>query len=157
MNKLPTGRCCALLALLLLAGCERRPREPRVEDAWVRLPAVKGQPGAAYFRLEGNVEGTRLTGISSPLVRRIELHESVEKNGVTRMVKRKDVEFPSRGALVFEPGGRHAMLFGVSNAVKAGAPVPLTFSFNTAPPATVDAEVREPGGESDDGHGDHEH
>jgi hypothetical protein len=133
--------------LLLGTGCERERREPAVKDAWVRLPAVAGEAGAAYFRLEGNIEGTRLMGVSSPLVRRIELHESVEKNGVTRMEKRKDVEFPSRGALEFEPGGRHAMLFGISKAVRARGTVPLTFSFNTAPPVTVDAEVRTASGD----------
>ena len=140
----------ALAAALLAGGCTERPSEPKVEDAWVRLPAVKGQPGAAYFRLEGNIEGTRLTGISSPLVRRIELHENVEKNGVSRMEKRKDIEFPSRGALKFEPGGRHAMLIGVNPVVKPGSTLPLTFSFNTSAPVTVDAQVRAAGD-------DHEH
>ena len=62
------------------------------------------------------------------------------------MKRRKEVEFPSRGELVFEPGGRHAMLFGLSPKVKAGDRIPLTFSFNVAPPVTVDAEVRGAGG-----------
>ena len=139
-------------ALVLLGGCQGKQREPKVENAWVRMPAAKGQPGAAYFRLEGNIEGTRLTSITSPLVRRIELHESVEKNGVTRMEKRKEVDFPSRGALEFEPGGRHAMLFGIHKSVKPGGTVSLTFSFNTAAPVTVDAEVRDASGEAHKGH-----
>ncbi|HEX8584751.1 MAG TPA: copper chaperone PCu(A)C [Allosphingosinicella sp.] len=141
--------------LLLLGGCGSRPRDPTVKEAWVRLPAAKGQPGAAYFRLEGNVEGTRLTGITSPLVRRIELHESVEKNGVTRMEKRKEIDFPYRGALVFEPGGRHAMLFTINKSVKPGSTLPLTFSFNTAAPVTVNAEVRDAAGEKHEMHGMH--
>jgi hypothetical protein len=132
---------------LLLGGCQGRSREPKVEKPWIRLPATGGQPGAAYFRLEGNIEGTRLTGITSPLIRKIELHETVEKNGVTRMAMRKEIDFPSRGALVFEPGGRHAMLIGINKSVKAGGTVPLTFSFNTAPPVTLDAEVRSLSGE----------
>jgi hypothetical protein len=98
----------------------------------------------------------RLTGITSPLIRRIELHESVEKNGITRMEKRKDVEFPYRGALTFEPGGRHAMLFNIHKTVKPGRKVPLTFSFNTAAPVTVEAEVRDAAGEpAAEGHAGH--
>ena len=145
-------RAAAAAAILLLAACQQRQREPKVEDAWVRLPATKGQPGAAYFRLEGNIEGTRLTSITSPLVRRIELHETVEKNGVTRMEKRKDIEFPYRGTLEFKPGGRHAMLFGIHKSVVPGRRVPLIFSFNTAPPVTVEAEVRNATGEKHEGH-----
>jgi copper(I)-binding protein len=139
-------------AIFLLSGCQGKQREPKVEEAWVRMPAIKGEPGAAYFRLEGNIEGTRLTSVTSPLIRRIELHETVEKNGVTRMEKRKEIDFPYRGALEFEPGGRHAMLFGINKAVKPGGTVPLTFSFNTAPPVTVDAEVRDASGEKHEGH-----
>jgi copper(I)-binding protein len=139
-------------AIFLLSGCQGKRREPKVEEAWVRMPAIKGEPGAAYFRLEGNIEGTRLTSVTSPLIRRIELHETVEKNGVTRMEKRKEIDFPYRGALEFEPGGRHAMLFGINKAVKPGGTVPLTFSFNTAPPVTVDAEVRDASGEKHEGH-----
>jgi copper(I)-binding protein len=152
MHKRHTLRAAAAAALLLLSACGGRPREPKVEEAWVRMPATSGQPGAAYFRLEGNIEGTRLTGITSPLIRRVELHETVEKNGVTRMEKRRDVEFPYRGALEFKPGGRHAMLFGLNKSVKPGGTVPLTFSFNTAAPVTVDAEVRDASGETHAGH-----
>jgi copper(I)-binding protein len=155
MKKMRKGHSLAAAAAvltLLLGACQGRPREPKVEEVWVRLPAVKGEQGAAYFRLEGNIEGTRLTSVTSPLIRRIELHETVVKNGVTRMEKRKEIDFPYRGALEFKPGGRHAMLFGINKAVKPGGIVPLTFSFNTAPPVTVDAEVRDASGEKHEGH-----
>jgi copper(I)-binding protein len=133
-------------AALLAAGCHRPPPDGtvRVSDAWVRLPAAKSRPGGAYFRLEAGSEGTRLLGVSSPAVRWIELHETSMSGGMAKMKPRREVEFPSRGALVFEPGGRHAMLFGISARVKAGDRIPLTFSFNVAPPVTVEAEVRGP-------------
>jgi copper(I)-binding protein len=155
MKTMPRSHSVAAAALalsLLLGACGNRQREPKVEDVWVRLPALKGEEGAAYFRLEGNIEGTRLTSVTSPLIRRIELHETVVKNGVTKMEKRKEIDFPYRGALEFKPGGRHAMLFGINKAVKPGGTVPLTFSFNTAPPVTVDAEVRDASGEKHEGH-----
>ena len=152
MRKRHSLRGALAATLLLLGGCGGKQREPKVENAWVRMPAVKGEPGAAYFRLEGNIEGTRLTSVTSPLIGWIELHETVEKNGVAKMEKRKEIDFPYRGALEFKPGGRHAMLFGINEAVKPGGTVPLTFSFNTAPPVTVDAEVRDASGEKHEGH-----
>jgi copper(I)-binding protein len=134
----------AVLACLLLGSCNREGDRGgvRVEDAWIRLPASAGQPGSAYFTLSSSEEGTRLAGVTSPLVRWVEMHESRTKGGVSRMVRTREVEFPSRGKLAFEPGGRHAMLFGIDKSVKPGGKVPLTFAFNTAPPVTVDAEVR---------------
>ena len=140
----------ALAGAALLAGCDRPPPDGSVvvNDAWVRLPAVKGRPGGAYFRMEAGSEGTRLLGVSSSGVSRIELHETTTVGGRTKMEKRKEVEFPSRGELIFEPGGHHAMLFGIDKRVKAGDKIPLTFSFNVAPPITVEAEVRSAGGEA---------
>ena len=133
----------------LVAGCDRPPADGtvRVSQAWVRLPAAKSRPGGAYFRMEAGSEGTRLLGVSSPAARWIELHETEMKGEIARMKHRKDVEFPSRGELVFEPGGRHAMLFGINPNVKPGDRITLTFSFNVAPPVTVEAEVRGPADE----------
>ena len=133
----------ALAGTSVLAGCHRPPADGtvRVSDVWVRLPAVKSRPGGAYFRMEAGSEGTRLLGVSSPSVRWIELHETATAGGRTKMKQHKEIEFPSRGELVFEPGGRHAMLFGISPKVKPGDRIALTFSFNVAPPITVEAQV----------------
>ncbi|HYG48206.1 MAG TPA: copper chaperone PCu(A)C [Allosphingosinicella sp.] len=144
MKKMLERHVFALLAgTLMLAGCDRPPPDGtvRVSDVWVRLPAVKTRPGGAFFRMEAGSEGTRLVGVSSPSVRWIELHETEMKGGTAKMKQRKDIEFPSRGELVFEPGGRHAMLFGINARVKPGDRIPLTFSFNVAPPITVEAPV----------------
>jgi copper(I)-binding protein len=144
----------ALAAAAALTGCHRPPPDGtvRVGSAWVRLPAAKSRPGSAYFRLEAGSEGTRLVGVSSPAARGVELHETEMSGTTVKMRERKDVEFPSRGELVFEPGGRHAMLFGVNPRLKPGDKVPLTFSFNVAPPVTVEAEVRGPADEGPHAH-----
>ena len=144
----------AMAAASLLTACDRPPPDGtvRVSDAWVRLPAAKNRPGGAYFRMEAGSEGTRLIGLSSPSARWIELHETRMAGATAKMKRRKEVEFPSRGELVFEPGGRHAMLFGLSPKVKAGDTIPLTFSFNVATPVTVEAKVVGP---ADTPHADH--
>jgi hypothetical protein len=150
MRKALESPVFALLAgAMLLAGCHRPPADGTVSvrDVWVRLPAARSRPGSAYFRMEAGSEGTRLLGVSSPAVRWIELHETTMSGSTAKMKQRKEVEFPSRGELVFEPGGRHAMLFGLNRQVKAGDKIPLTFSFNVAPPITVEADVRGPADE----------
>ena len=151
MKKMLKSHVFAVLAgAMLLAGCDRPPPDGTVmvSDAWIRLPAAKSRPGGAFFRMEAGSEGTRLVGVSSPAVRWIELHETEMKGSIAKMKRRKEVEFPSRGELVFEAGGRHAMLFGISPRLKPGDSIPLTFSFNVAPPVTVEAEVRGPADES---------
>lgn len=135
-----------VFASLTLAGCNRAPAEPRVTvaDAVVTLPAVPGRPGAAYFTLRTNRSPTTLVSVTSPLAQRIELHQSSEK-GMSKITSPEDLSFSGNGRLEFEPGGKHAMLFGIDNSVKVGDRVPLTFTFDPVPAVTVEAEVRAPG------------
>jgi copper(I)-binding protein len=131
------------ISVLGLAGCDNRPTAPqvKVEDAWVQLPAVPGRPGAAYFTLTTNNDPTRLVSVSSPRVERVELHGTMMEGSMAQMRPLESTNFEDR-KLVFAPGGKHAMLFGIDPSVKAGDKVALTFTFQPAPPVTVEAEVR---------------
>jgi copper(I)-binding protein len=141
-----------LLICASLAACNTRPEEPRVkvEGAVVHLPAVKGRPGAAYFTLRTNNDPTKLVSVASPNIERVELHDSVTTNGVSRMQRVEALSFGK--ALELEPGGRHAMLFGLDVKLKPGATIPLTFTFEPAPPVSVEAKVVGPGGGSHAAH-----
>jgi copper(I)-binding protein len=144
-----------ILAMLLLAtACGRAPEPPSVavERAVVTLPAVPGRPGAAYFMLRTNHDPTRLVGMDSPRVGRIELHETMEHQGMVRMAPIAEAVFSPGDPLHFAPGGGHAMLFDMDPALRVGDRIPLTFRFDPAPPVTVEAEVRGPGDAGHDGH-----
>lgn len=142
-----------LAALLALPACDRAPAEPRVtvEDAVVVLPVLPGRPGAAYFMLRTNNDPTRLTGVVSPRIGRIELHETVTERSVARMRPLSNPTFGPDEPLAFAAGGRHAMLFDIDPAARPGGTIPLTFSFQPAPPVTVEAEVRA-AGQADESH-----
>jgi copper(I)-binding protein len=134
------------MAILLgVAACGPSADSPAVEidDAFVTLPAVPGRPGAAYFSLQANRQNVVLTGISSPQAGRIELHETINAGGVSRMTPIREIVLAD--AVRFAPGGKHAMLFDISPAVAVGGRVQLVFAFRGAPPVTIDAAVRAPG------------
>jgi periplasmic copper chaperone A len=142
----------ATAVFVALGACDKPPAEPRVtvEAAVVTLPAIKGRPGAAYFTLHANTRSTRLIGVASPRIERIELHESRTEGGISRMAPLDRPMFEGR-RMEFKPGGRHAMLFGIDPTVAAGGKIPLTFSFEGAPPVTALAQVRA-AGDGDGGH-----
>jgi copper(I)-binding protein len=146
----------AFAAACLLSGCDRPPEkaEVKVEQAWVRLPAAAGLPGAAYFTLRSNSSPMALTSVSSPQVERIELHDSQMDGGVMRMRPIATAEIPDAGAMEFKPGGKHAMLFGIDPAVKPGGKISLTFRFNPAGQVVTDADVVGPGATAP-GHASH--
>ena len=156
INVRPFATAAAIASVCLLWGCERPPETVKVtvEQAWVRLPAAAGVPGAAYFTLRSNSTPMTLTSVSSPQVARIELHDSRMDRGVMRMRPIATTEFPETGEMEFKPGAKHAMLFGIDPAVKPGGKISLTFSFNPAGQVVADADVVGPGGTAP-GHAGH--
>lgn len=131
----------ALFGLSLMAvGCHRADRDPTVTRAWVRLPAVPGQPGAAYFTVGGGRTATRLVRIESALVGHIEMHETMGGMAAASMMPRAAIDVPAGGTLTFAPGGRHAMLFAIDGVIKPGTAIPLRFGF--ADGKTAEAEAK---------------
>ena len=123
----------ALSASLVLSGCQPagQPAGPQVEvvDAWARLPAVAGRPGAAYFTVRNNGPDALLTSVQSPRAERIELHDSQMHDGMMHMMPLIELPLPQKESVEFRPGGRHAMLFGLDPQLKPGGVLPLTFSM----------------------------
>ncbi|HEX8644774.1 MAG TPA: copper chaperone PCu(A)C [Allosphingosinicella sp.] len=134
-------RLLAALALAAAACGQSGGGAARVtaERVVVTLPAAAGRPGAAYFRLDTNRDDTRLVQVSSPSARRIELHEAGMRPAAS-------FAFSPGEPLHFQPGGRHAMLFDLDPALRPGARIALTFTFEGgAPPVNAEAEVRAAG------------
>ncbi len=133
-------------AIAAIPGCSQQKAVRSVEHAEVRLPAVKGNPGAAYFTLKAGAADERLAQVTSPQVIRIELHDSAMQGGMMTMSKMESgVAIPAGGSVAFEPGGRHAMLFDINPAVKAGGTLKLIFSYADGSKIETDAAVKAAG------------
>ena len=122
----------------MLSGCNTQD-DIYVTDAWVRLPAVKGRPAAAYFTLHGHSKDSALVNVMSQVAIRSEMHETMAKGSMTSMAPVARVPLPADSTVAFAPGGRHVMLFHVNPAIKAGSVVPLRLTFTGFPRIDVDA------------------
>ena len=119
-----------LLPITALSACSNKASVRGVEDAQVRLPAVSGNPGAAYFTLTGGAADDTMTEVSSPQAIRAEMHESKMDGGVMKMRPiAGGVPVPAGETVRFAPGGKHVMLFDINPAVKAGGKMTLVFSY----------------------------
>ena len=82
-----------------------------VTDAMVRLPAVPGTPGAAYFTVsQGSGAPRKIAAIHVEGAERAEMHETVDKNGISSMQQVKDVPIVGFSAIVYTVGIKSAML-----------------------------------------------
>jgi copper(I)-binding protein len=131
----------AIIAVASLSACAPK-GELKADGAWVRLPAVSGQPGAAYFTVQGGATQDTLLAVSTPAALKAELHESMKgDHGMMSMAPLKDVAVPAGGKLEFAPAGRHVMLFSIGPAVKAGQKIPLSLAFASGKTLQLEAKV----------------
>ena len=128
---------------LMLAACEGTPKEITADGAWVRLPAVKRQPAAAYVTIHGGPVDETLISVSCDVAIRSEMHETMRSGNMADMKQLATVPVPARATVAFAPGGRHIMLFDLNPALTpASKHVPkLTLTFADGKRVVVPATV----------------
>lgn len=98
--------------------------------ASVRASANPDAPWAAYFTVRAGARERVIIGASVDGADRVELHESRVVDGMVTMAPLTRVVVPAGGEVVFRPGGRHAMLFGVTPAARAAGRMTVTLRFD---------------------------
>lgn len=118
-----------------------------VTDAMVRLPAVPGTPGAAYFTVsQGSGAPRKIASVYVEGAERAEMHETATTNGISSMQQVKDVPIEAGKSVEFKPGGRHVMLFEVADTLKPGTTTELTITLDNGDKVSVPAKVETLGG-----------
>ena len=145
------------IVLAALVGGPVRADTPEmvVTAPWVRAVPPVSSMTAGYLVLENR--GSRpgvLLAAESPDFDAVELHRTVEVDGLSRMVAQERVEIPPGARLVLEPGGYHLMLMGFKRPLKPGDAVRLTLRFDGGYALEVSAPVAT-GADADPGHVHH--
>lgn len=118
-----------------------------VSNARLVLPAVKGNPGAAYFDVD--YDGDRAAMIRAASVAGAQsttIHSTVENpDGTTTMAELAQVPVKKGTKLTFEPGANHVMATGLPDTLKAGDSIEITITFVGGDKTSFPAEVRAAG------------
>jgi len=149
MKKLALALC--LTITLGACGGEKKAQAPAslsardgvlITSGRLVLPAVKGNPAAAYFTVS-NQSGSvaTLTGVGVAGAGKAEMH--VTRDGIMEAVPRLDIG--SGQSVSFGPGGNHAMVFNVSPALKAGGSTDFTLNFSDGRKLTSTLQIENPG------------
>jgi copper(I)-binding protein len=112
--------------------------EPRARPA----PLVGGT-GAVYFMLQnGGDAPVTLTGAESPAAGAVEIHTTINDNGVMRMRRLAEgVEIPPDESIILAPGAMHLMLIDLAAPLMEGETVELTLHFEGADDLTFSVPV----------------
>ena len=116
-------------ALMLATAAAHADKAIDIEAGWIRhVPGDR--PMAGYFVVQNKGDRhRRLTGASSPVFGSIQIHESVERDGVATMRRVAEVVVPALDRVKFAPGGYHLMLMRRRQPLEVGDEVPVTLEF----------------------------
>ena len=140
-------RRLAFALLMLLTGvasaAEYRAGEITIATPWSRATAPAARSGAGFMTIEnGGTVDDRLIAATTEAAGRIELHRSVMRDGVMRMIEQEDgIPIPAGDTVTLKPGGLHLMLMGLTGPLAEGGVLPVTLTFERAGTVTVDLAV----------------
>jgi hypothetical protein len=114
-----------------------------IDAAWSRATPAGATVGAGYLRIKNS--GTApdvLTGVSSPVAERIEVHEMTMTDGIMRMRQLTGgLEIKPADTVELAPGGMHLMFMGLKAPLKAGDRFFATLTFKHAAAIEVEFAV----------------
>ncbi len=127
---------------LLLAFLNSNNPKIKIDNAWVR-PSGEGMNSALYFNMTNQTPKTdTLYKVVSSAAELVQIHETVNKNGLMEMKEVKSVAVQENKTIQFAPGGYHVMLIKLRKDFKAGEKVAFTFFFKLAGKVKVIAVVK---------------
>lgn len=115
-----------------------------VADAYIRTMPPGRTTTAGFLTVTNKGERIcNITGLESPLTRRIEIHEHLHVDGMMRMRPVKGGLAISAGeTLIFRPGGLHIMLFNIEDKLNVGESVRLQLSTDQCGSVEFTAAIR---------------
>lgn len=144
------------LALPLLVGALVAPAhaQVRLEDAWVRaLPPIKKVTAAYLSVVNDSDQALAIVGGSAPDAGRVEIHRTVEVDGMMRMEQVEGLAVAPGERLELAPGGVHLMLLDLKYMPQPGDDFELCLTLASGEEICTVADTRK----SADAAGRHHH
>lgn len=140
---------CKILVAALLAGTSivgvAHAQGVTVEHAWARATAPSQVVGGVFLTLTDTGAADQLVGVTSPISDSIQLHETIEDNGVMKMRPVPALALEPGHSLELKPGSYHLMAMGLKQQLKQGDTFPITLTFAHAAPVTTTVTVAQAG------------
>ena len=155
--KLPAvSRWCAAGMLMVLPLSSLADEILHWRDAWVRSLPPGAAVTAAYGSLMNHGSDTvTIVKLTSTTDAEAQMHDVIADGDQRKMVRMSSVDIAPGESLVFEPGGRHIMLLGITDAPQEGSDSTLcAFSAMGSQACTRAAVTRQAPGETES-HGRH--
>ena len=132
--------------------------EVHAHNPWIREAPPGTKIHAAYMMFGNHTKKAfKIIKITSPVYKKIELHETKIVDGVSTMELVSELTIGPNEHFVMAPGGSHLMLFNPDRALKHGDIVPLVFLLSNGDSFSAEAKVKKVLGTVDSNKGESQH
>lgn len=114
-----------------------------IETPWTRATPPNAMTAASYMVIRNTGDAAdRLLGGSAAFAGKVEIHEMSMTDGMMRMREvAGGLVIPPGESVTLKPGGLHVMMMGMTDSLREGETVAITFDFEKAGPVTLDLPV----------------
>lgn len=131
------------IALFIAVVSMNAVADVHIRDGYVREMPPGQQNTAAFMQLHNSSDKqVVIVRAESSRAASVELHQHIHANGMMRMQAVPSITIPAKGEFVFESGGHHVMLLGVTPTLKAGETVNLVFVTDAGVRIAADLPVK---------------
>jgi copper(I)-binding protein len=118
-----------------------------IRQAWARSTSTNALIAGGFLTIVNKgAAAERLVAVSSPVVRRIEIHAiKVVGADIAMQPLETGLAIPPDSSVTLKPRGYHLMMIGLKTPLVVGATVPVTLAFEGAGSVDIELAVREPG------------
>ncbi len=116
---------------------------PVVTGAWIPEQPPGAMASAVFLTMKNTSDTSEaLVRAAAPGFKEVQLHRSIEENGMHKMIEQKEIVVPAHGETRLAPGGYHIMLIEPTETIKAGMTVPVTLYFADGSHETLTVPVK---------------
>jgi len=114
-----------------------------VTEAWIKNLPPSVPMRAGYMKLENtSAKSINIIGVKSDIFMHVDIHETVEKNGMMSMQPLSPLTVPTDSTVELAPGGIHLMMMQPQQTLKPGDRVSITLQFDDERVQTLQMTVK---------------
>lgn len=113
-----------------------------VSQAWIPEAPPGAQAMGAFMTINNNGDqAVHIIKAHADHFDRVELHQSIEVNGMHQMIAQESLTVPAHGQLQLKPGSYHIMLIGIQQPYHAGDHVLIELTLDNGQHIQVNTPI----------------
>jgi len=137
------GKIFFCFLLLETTYCSFHSKSIEIRDGWIAETPEGAEVTGAFFKIKNYSESDdEIVSIQSSVSNDIQLHEVFMNHDVMSMRRLPSLRLNKGELLELEPGKMHLMIMGLSEPLKSGAKIDMTFKFKVAKEKRVEFVVK---------------